>query len=142
MIRVFLFKLVTRPCCINIHFTIYFGQNAFTPRRRRGRKRRRINSSVTTETISETTEVLNEPFEDSDRSSPEPQQKEVNQKETNDRRANQHPVPNSTTTKGRNKLEEPCASMSMILYGFSFFLLYFRRDMAYITGCISTFTVL
>jgi hypothetical protein len=32
--------------------------------RKRGRKRRRINSSVTTETISETTEVLKEPFLD------------------------------------------------------------------------------
>lgn len=30
--------------------------------KRRGRNRKRINSSVTTETISETTEVLNEPF--------------------------------------------------------------------------------
>ncbi|KAG7462526.1 hypothetical protein MATL_G00185760 [Megalops atlanticus] len=35
-------------------------------RRKRGRKRKRINSSVTTETISETTEVLNEPFENSE----------------------------------------------------------------------------
>ncbi|XP_069836950.1 histone acetyltransferase KAT6B isoform X3 [Dendropsophus ebraccatus] len=41
-------------------------KKVFTLRRRRGRKRRRLNSSVTTETISETTEVLNEPFEDSD----------------------------------------------------------------------------
>ncbi|XP_073452869.1 histone acetyltransferase KAT6B isoform X1 [Aquarana catesbeiana] len=85
-------------------------KNAFTPRRRRGRKRRRINSSVTTETISETTEVLNEPFEDSDRGSPEPQQKEIDQKENNDRRANQHPIPNSTTTERPNKMEEPCAN--------------------------------
>ncbi|XP_077310166.1 histone acetyltransferase KAT6B isoform X4 [Lithobates pipiens] len=85
-------------------------KNAFTPRRRRGRKRRRINSSVTTETISETTEVLNEPFEDSDRGSPEPQQKEIDQKEANDGRANQHPIPNSTTTERPNKMEEPCAN--------------------------------
>ncbi|KAJ8250762.1 hypothetical protein COCON_G00226840, partial [Conger conger] len=35
-------------------------------KRKRGRKRKRINSSVTTETISETTEVLDEPFENSD----------------------------------------------------------------------------
>ncbi|XP_058875129.1 histone acetyltransferase KAT6B-like isoform X1 [Acipenser ruthenus] len=35
-------------------------------RRKRGRKRRRVNSSVTTETISETTEVLREPFENSE----------------------------------------------------------------------------
>uniref|UniRef100_A0A8C9S1Q0 histone acetyltransferase n=1 Tax=Scleropages formosus TaxID=113540 RepID=A0A8C9S1Q0_SCLFO len=41
-------------------------------RRKRGRKRRRINSSVTTETISETTEVLNEPFENSEDERPMP----------------------------------------------------------------------
>ncbi|XP_066549746.1 histone acetyltransferase KAT6B isoform X3 [Amia ocellicauda] len=41
-------------------------------RRKRGRKRRRVNSSVTTETISETTEVLNEPFENSDEERPMP----------------------------------------------------------------------
>ncbi|TSK22676.1 Histone acetyltransferase KAT6B [Bagarius yarrelli] len=35
-------------------------------RRKRGRRRVRINSSVTTETISERTEVLDEPFENSD----------------------------------------------------------------------------
>ncbi|XP_032868485.1 histone acetyltransferase KAT6B [Amblyraja radiata] len=35
-------------------------------RKKRGRKRRRHNSSVTTETISETTEVLHEAFENSD----------------------------------------------------------------------------
>ncbi|XP_053548119.1 histone acetyltransferase KAT6B isoform X1 [Bombina bombina] len=51
-------------------------KRAFNLRRKRGRKRRRINSSVTTETISETTEVLNEPFEGSDRDSPVPQLKE------------------------------------------------------------------
>ncbi|KAK5881336.1 hypothetical protein CesoFtcFv8_022148 [Champsocephalus esox] len=34
--------------------------------KKRGRKRKRINSSVTTETISERTEVLNEPFDNSD----------------------------------------------------------------------------
>ncbi|XP_077202128.1 histone acetyltransferase KAT6B isoform X2 [Paroedura picta] len=45
----------------------------FTLKKKRGRKRRRINSSVTTETISETTEVLNEPFDNSeeDRAMPE-----------------------------------------------------------------------
>ncbi|CAH2321675.1 histone acetyltransferase KAT6B isoform X1 [Pelobates cultripes] len=47
-------------------------KRAFSLRRKRGRKRKRINSSVTTETISETTEVLDEPFEDSDRDSPVP----------------------------------------------------------------------
>ncbi|KAM9476834.1 histone acetyltransferase KAT6B isoform 1-T2 [Clarias gariepinus] len=42
-------------------------------RRKRGRRRVRINSSVTTETISERTEVLDEPFENSDVESPAPQ---------------------------------------------------------------------
>ncbi|XP_028332192.1 histone acetyltransferase KAT6B isoform X2 [Gouania willdenowi] len=40
--------------------------------KKRGRKRKRINSSVTTETISETTEVLNEPFENSEDERPMP----------------------------------------------------------------------
>uniref|UniRef100_A0A8C1K5Y1 histone acetyltransferase n=1 Tax=Cyprinus carpio TaxID=7962 RepID=A0A8C1K5Y1_CYPCA len=44
-----------------------------TLRRKRGRRRTRINSSVTTETISERTEVLDEPFENSDVESPLPQ---------------------------------------------------------------------
>uniref|UniRef100_W5KBF5 histone acetyltransferase n=1 Tax=Astyanax mexicanus TaxID=7994 RepID=W5KBF5_ASTMX len=42
-------------------------------RKKRGRRRVRINSSVTTETISERTEVLDEPFENSDVDSPVPQ---------------------------------------------------------------------
>ncbi|TRY55407.1 hypothetical protein DNTS_034422 [Danionella cerebrum] len=42
-------------------------------RRKRGRRRTRINSSVTTETILERTEVLDEPFENSDIDSPLPQ---------------------------------------------------------------------
>ncbi|XP_072534281.1 histone acetyltransferase KAT6B [Salminus brasiliensis] len=42
-------------------------------RKKRGRRRVRINSSVTTETISERTEVLDEPFENSDVESPVPQ---------------------------------------------------------------------
>ncbi|XP_072229148.1 histone acetyltransferase KAT6B isoform X3 [Leuresthes tenuis] len=40
--------------------------------KKRGRKRKRINSSVTTETISETTEVLNEPFDNSEDERPMP----------------------------------------------------------------------
>lgn len=40
--------------------------------KKRGRKRKRINSSVTTETISETTEVLNEPFDNSEDDCPMP----------------------------------------------------------------------
>lgn len=43
--------------------------------KKRGRKRKRINSSVTTETISETTEVLNEPFDNSEDERPMPQLK-------------------------------------------------------------------
>ncbi|KAJ8013508.1 hypothetical protein DPEC_G00030510 [Dallia pectoralis] len=39
---------------------------------KRGRKRKRINSSVTTETISETTEVLDEPFDHSEVERPMP----------------------------------------------------------------------
>uniref|UniRef100_A0A8C1X0J9 histone acetyltransferase n=1 Tax=Cyprinus carpio TaxID=7962 RepID=A0A8C1X0J9_CYPCA len=49
------------------------GSRAPTLRRKRGRRRTRINSSVTTETISERTEVLDEPFENSDVESPLPQ---------------------------------------------------------------------
>ncbi|KAM8806338.1 histone acetyltransferase KAT6B isoform 2-T2 [Eudromia elegans] len=45
----------------------------FLLKKKRGRKRRRINSSVTTETISETTEVLNEPFDNSDEERSMPQ---------------------------------------------------------------------
>ncbi|XP_029767871.1 histone acetyltransferase KAT6B-like [Terrapene carolina triunguis] len=45
----------------------------FILKKKRGRKRRRVNSSVTTETISETTEVLNEPFDHSDEERPMPQ---------------------------------------------------------------------
>lgn len=48
-------------------------QRPFVVKKKRGRKRRRINSSVTTETISETTEVLNEPFDHSDEERPMPQ---------------------------------------------------------------------
>uniref|UniRef100_A0A672MI98 histone acetyltransferase n=1 Tax=Sinocyclocheilus grahami TaxID=75366 RepID=A0A672MI98_SINGR len=44
-----------------------------TLRWKKGRRRTRINSSVTTETISERTEVLDEPFENSDVESPLPQ---------------------------------------------------------------------
>ncbi|XP_072410291.1 histone acetyltransferase KAT6A-like isoform X2 [Chiloscyllium punctatum] len=41
-------------------------------RKKRGRKRKQHNSSVVTETISETTEVLDEPFDDSDTERPMP----------------------------------------------------------------------
>ncbi|XP_070608134.1 histone acetyltransferase KAT6B isoform X3 [Erythrolamprus reginae] len=42
----------------------------FILKKKRGRKRRKVNSSVTTETISETTEVLNEPFHNSEEEQP------------------------------------------------------------------------
>ncbi|XP_016090455.1 histone acetyltransferase KAT6B-like isoform X2 [Sinocyclocheilus grahami] len=48
-------------------------KRAPTLRWKKGRRRTRINSSVTTETISERTEVLDEPFENSDVESPLPQ---------------------------------------------------------------------
>ncbi|XP_030059079.1 histone acetyltransferase KAT6B isoform X2 [Microcaecilia unicolor] len=47
-------------------------KRSFLLKKKRGRKCRRINSSVTTETISETTEVLNEPFANSDEERPMP----------------------------------------------------------------------
>ncbi|KAM8924217.1 histone acetyltransferase KAT6B isoform 2-T2 [Pelodytes ibericus] len=82
-------------------------KRAFTLRRRRGRKRKRINSSVTTETISETTEVLDEPFEDSDRDSPEPL---LNDEESKyDVRKNsqqQNHLPGRITSETPNHVEE------------------------------------
>ncbi|KAM4033400.1 histone acetyltransferase KAT6B isoform 2-T4 [Anomaloglossus baeobatrachus] len=54
-------------------------KKAFALKRRRGRKCRRLNSSVTTETISETTEVLNEPFEDSDQDCTKKQANDMDQ---------------------------------------------------------------
>lgn len=47
-------------------------QKSILHRKRRVRKRKHHNSSVVTETISETTEVLDEPFEDSDSERPMP----------------------------------------------------------------------
>lgn len=56
--------------------------------KKRGRKRKRINSSVTTETISERTEVLNEPFDNSEDERPMPRlentSRMVEMKEDND----------------------------------------------------------
>ncbi|XP_068111478.1 histone acetyltransferase KAT6B isoform X2 [Hyperolius riggenbachi] len=86
-------------------------KRALMPKRRRGRKRRRINSSVTTETISETTEVLNEPFEDSDRSSPEPQEKDLDTKDDDVREADQQLVSNMLATDKLSGMEEEqCAN--------------------------------
>lgn len=53
-------------------FCLLFGFQRTIVLKKRGRKRKRINSSVTTETISETTEVLNEPFDNSDDERPMP----------------------------------------------------------------------
>ncbi|XP_048419256.2 histone acetyltransferase KAT6B [Stegostoma tigrinum] len=53
-------------------------------RKKRGRKRRRHNSSVTTETISETTEVLHEAFENSDDESQMPCLEPTREEEEND----------------------------------------------------------
>ncbi|XP_072347750.1 histone acetyltransferase KAT6B isoform X1 [Scyliorhinus torazame] len=53
-------------------------------RKKRGRKRRRHNSSVTTETISETTEVLHEAFENSDNESQMPCLEPTCEEEEND----------------------------------------------------------
>ncbi|XP_055462168.1 histone acetyltransferase KAT6B isoform X3 [Psammomys obesus] len=59
---------LTKPQSVSIK-----RKRPFVVKKKRGRKRRRINSSVTTETISETTEVLNEPFDNSDEERPMPQ---------------------------------------------------------------------
>ncbi|XP_063814731.1 histone acetyltransferase KAT6B isoform X2 [Pseudophryne corroboree] len=86
-------------------------KRAFTLRRRRGRKCRRINSSVTTETISETTEVLNEPFEDSDRDNPEPPQKDLDQNTVVRRSSQQQLSPNTEASDARSRREEEsCAN--------------------------------
>ncbi|XP_032773677.1 histone acetyltransferase KAT6B isoform X2 [Rattus rattus] len=58
---------LTKPQSVSIK-----RKRPFVVKKKRGRKRRRINSSVTTETISETTEVLNEPFDNSDEERPMP----------------------------------------------------------------------
>ncbi|CAO2590627.1 Histone acetyltransferase KAT6B, partial [Lemmus lemmus] len=59
---------LTKPQSVSIK-----RKRPFIVKKKRGRKRRRINSSVTTETISETTEVLHEPFDNSDEERPMPQ---------------------------------------------------------------------
>ncbi|XP_044153385.1 histone acetyltransferase KAT6B isoform X2 [Bufo gargarizans] len=80
-------------------------KKAFALRRRRGRKRRRQNSSVTTETISETTEVLNEPFEDSDESCTEPQEYYMEQKSDARRGTQEEHAANRTTELPRRREE-------------------------------------
>nr|XP_006002901.2 PREDICTED: histone acetyltransferase KAT6A [Latimeria chalumnae] len=57
------------------------GKKPVIHRKRRERKRKLHNSSVVTETISETTEVLDEPFEDSDSERPMPRLEPTFEKE-------------------------------------------------------------
>lgn len=64
---------LTKQDCRKSYICGIIFQRPFLLKKKRGRKRRRINSSVTTETISETTEVLNEPFDNSDEERPMPQ---------------------------------------------------------------------
>ena len=64
-------RLTDSSFTVLILFFIFF-QKPIALKKKRGRKRKRINSSVTTETISETTEVLNEPFENSEDERPMP----------------------------------------------------------------------
>ncbi|KAM4702554.1 histone acetyltransferase KAT6B [Rhinophrynus dorsalis] len=85
-------------------------KRGFSLRKKRGRKRKRINSSVTTETISETTEVLNEPFEDSDHDSPDPESEDWNLKQDS-RRVKQHECLLNRETETRSQMdEELCAN--------------------------------
>ncbi|KAF0025511.1 hypothetical protein F2P81_022392 [Scophthalmus maximus] len=80
--------------------------------KKRGRKRKRINSSVTTETISETTEVLNEPFDNSDDERPMPMLKrtcrvgEVEEEEEEDEQEEKQPIIPMKRRRGRPRLEK------------------------------------
>nr|XP_061822590.1 histone acetyltransferase KAT6B-like isoform X2 [Nerophis lumbriciformis] len=60
------------PALTKAHVMLAAKQKRSIMLKKRGRKRKRINSSVTTETISETTEVLNEPFDNSEDECPMP----------------------------------------------------------------------
>ncbi|XP_048378698.1 histone acetyltransferase KAT6A-like isoform X1 [Stegostoma tigrinum] len=59
-------------------------------RKKRGRKRKQHNSSVVTETISETTEVLDEPFDDSDTERPMPHLEPTFEFEEDERNEKEH----------------------------------------------------
>ncbi|XP_024140307.1 histone acetyltransferase KAT6B isoform X2 [Oryzias melastigma] len=80
--------------------------------KKRGRKRKQINSSVTTETISETTEVLNEPFENSDDEQPMPRLKRSSRGNEMDDDDNEEEETRKTLTtpmkrrRGRPRLEK------------------------------------
>lgn len=82
--------------------------------KKRGRKRKRINSSVTTETISETTEVLNEPFDNSEDERPMPLlertcrvgEMEEEDEEEEDEEEDKTPITPAKRRRGRPRLEK------------------------------------
>uniref|UniRef100_A0A672G420 histone acetyltransferase n=1 Tax=Salarias fasciatus TaxID=181472 RepID=A0A672G420_SALFA len=80
--------------------------------KKRGRKRKRINSSVTTETISETTEVLNEPFDNSEDERPMPLLErtcrvgELEEEEEGEAHKDKTPTPPVKRRRGRPRLEK------------------------------------
>ncbi|XP_062269835.1 histone acetyltransferase KAT6B isoform X1 [Platichthys flesus] len=80
--------------------------------KKRGRKRKRINSSVTTETISETTEVLNEPFDNSEDERPMPLLErtcrvgEREEEEEEEERKEKLPIMPIKRRRGRPRLEK------------------------------------
>ncbi|KAM8729135.1 histone acetyltransferase KAT6B isoform 2-T6 [Acanthopagrus schlegelii] len=80
--------------------------------KKRGRKRKRINSSVTTETISETTEVLNEPFENSEDERPMPLLErtcrvgEMEEEEEEEEQEDKTPITPVKRRRGRPRLEK------------------------------------
>ncbi|XP_044035867.1 histone acetyltransferase KAT6B isoform X2 [Siniperca chuatsi] len=83
--------------------------------KKRGRKRKRINSSVTTETISETTEVLNEPFDNSEDERPMPllertcrvgEMEEEEEEEEEEEQEDKTPITPMKRRRGRPRLEK------------------------------------
>ncbi|XP_074475560.1 histone acetyltransferase KAT6B isoform X2 [Sebastes fasciatus] len=88
--------------------------------KKRGRKRKRINSSVTTETISETTEVLNEPFDNSEDERPMPllertcrvgemedeEEEEEDEEEEEEEQEDKTPITPMKRRRGRPRLEK------------------------------------
>ncbi|XP_070708198.1 histone acetyltransferase KAT6B isoform X2 [Pempheris klunzingeri] len=81
--------------------------------KKRGRKRKRINSSVTTETISETTEVLNEPFDNSEDERPMPLLERtcrvgemVEEEEEEEEQEDKTPITPMKRRRGRPRLEK------------------------------------
>ncbi|XP_032358510.1 histone acetyltransferase KAT6B isoform X2 [Etheostoma spectabile] len=79
--------------------------------KKRGRKRKRINSSVTTETISETTEVLNEPFDNSEDERPMPMLERTcrvgeMEEDEEDEQEDKTPITPMKRRRGRPRLEK------------------------------------